>query len=286
MKFCDLHVHSDCSDGMDTPEELVIKAEEAGLSALALTDHNTVRGLPQFLSAAKDTGVEAIPGIEISTEQEGRELHLVGLFIEKEAYATITHRLAPYLAKKEESNRSLAEKLNRYLAPRGAYLDYEGLKRENRTEVLNRAHFAHKLLTMGIVTSTAEAFATLLAKDGGYYYEAEKIAFAEAVALLLACRAIPVLAHPFLDMTYEELKAFLPMAKSFGLVGMETDYTKFDAETVEKAKALADANGLLRSGGSDYHGARKKGVLLGRGYGDLAVPYGYLEKLKEAKASL
>ena len=286
MKFCDLHVHSDCSDGMDTPEELVIKAKEAGLSALALTDHNTVKGLSRFLAAAKESGVEAIPGIEISTEHEGRELHLVGLFVEEAYYEKISKTLTPYLAKKEESNRSLCEKLNGFLAPKGLWIDYEALKRENETDTLNRAHFAYKLYEMGVISSTAEGFETLLSKDGGYYYEAEKIEFAEAVALLRSCKAVPILAHPFLDRSYEELKVFLPLAKSFGLVGMETDYTKFDEETTARAKVLADENGLLHSGGSDYHGARKKGVLLGKGYGSLAVPYDYLEKLKEAKETL
>lgn len=122
--FCDLHTHSTFSDGTDTPTELIKKAEQVGLSAIALTDHNSISGLSEFLSAAKDSKVIAVPGAEFSTEYEGKELHLVGLFIKEEHYQKVREFCDDVRKSKENSNRKLIENLKQV----GYSVEYEELE--------------------------------------------------------------------------------------------------------------------------------------------------------------
>lgn len=277
--LCDLHTHSTFSDGTLTPARIVAEARAAGLRAVALTDHNTVAGLPEFLDAARGTDVQAIPGVEISTGYCGKELHIVGLFIEPEEYDALTRFLRVISLRKDASNRALVDALCRA----GFQLDYAQIAQEHPGSI-NRAVIASELLRRGFVGSIREAIQTLLSEEHGYYVPPERISPEEAIRFLRSIGAVPVLAHPFISLSEEEIREFLPQAKLWGLAAMETRYPAYSPETARKAARMAREFGLLESGGSDFHGENKPGIRLGTGSGTLSVPYALAEKLARARA--
>jgi len=280
--ICDLHTHSYCSDGTDSPQQLIAAAEEAGLSAVALTDHNCVDGLPEFLRTGAGSPVEAIPGAEFSVDFDGTELHLLGLFIVSSQFSAVTTRMAEALRAKESSNIALAEALNRA----GYHLDYDQIKSASPSGKVNRAHFAQELTNLGYTQTVKEAFDTLLRPEIGYYQEPKRLTVWEMISFIRDIGAVPVLAHPFLNLPAEALWKFLPRAKAQGLAGMETAYSRYTPETTALAERMAREIGLLRSGGSDYHGTRKPDIRLGRGTGTLAVPCEWIEPLRAAAIPL
>ena len=276
MKLCDLHTHSVFSDGTYTPKELLSAAEELGLSAIALCDHNTVDGLPDFLSAAKESAVEAITGAEFSVDYQGKELHLLGLFIPEDCFSQISALMEAVMARKMQSNLDLILALNKA----GYDIDYETIKNATPNHKFNRAHIAAELTRKGYTATIKEAFKNLLSPSAGYYKEPERISVWEMLDFLLKIGAVPVLAHPFLSLSEEELLTFLPMAKAQGLVGMECYYSTYDTQTTEISLALAERFGLKPSGGSDFHGSNKPDIQLGIGKGDLLIPYYWATALK------
>lgn len=274
---CDLHTHSAYSDGTVMPAEIIEQAEKIGLSAVALTDHNTVAGLPSFFEAAKGKNVEAIGGVELSTDFEDMELHVVGLFIKEKHFEAIESLVAELKQRKEESNLLLVQALN----GAGYAIDYEEIKSRTPKKHINRAHFASALLEKGYVQSIPEAFDTLLSKTGGYYTQPKRLDVFETIAFLKKIGCVSVLAHPFQELDEEGVRRFLTLAKPYGLDGMETEYAKYDAETVKKAKAIAKEFNVKESGGSDFHGERRKGTYIGSGQGNLRVPMAFVEKLRK-----
>lgn len=275
-KICDLHTHSNFSDGTLSPSEIIGLAVESGLSAVALCDHNTVNGLPEFLSAAKDKNIEAVPGSEFSVDYNGTELHLLGLYIKPEYFKEIAEMMLDFNKRKEESNVKLINAL--YKA--GYMISYEDIREKFPNAKINRSHIAAELMGKGYIKSIGEAFEKLLAKDGGYYFEPKRATVWEMIDYLKFIGAVPVLAHPFLNLSEEELAEFLPKAKEAGLVGMECYYSLFDEEKTEKAIKLADTYGLKYSGGSDFHGENKPDIQLGSGKGGLKVPFECAVSLK------
>lgn len=263
----DLHTHSTFSDGTYTPEELVCAAFERGLSAIALCDHNSVLGLPRFLNAARERGVTAVPGIEFSVNYHSVELHLLGLFIGSEHFEAITLMMDGWKKKKEECNLLLGYKLAR----NGVHVDIERMIDENPGVVLNRAHIGAELVRLGYVKSVSEAFDKWLSKERGLYIEPERPEAFAMIEYVRSIGAVPVLAHPLLNLTPEELAVFLPKARECGLAGIETFYPLFSEEQTALACRLAEENGLLFSGGSDFHGDNKPDIKLGVGRGSLCV---------------
>lgn len=275
----DLHTHSTYSDGTCTPAELIAQAQQLGLTAVALCDHNTVGGLPEFLAAAQGSGVEAVPGVEFSTEYKGTELHILGLFVPPEHYQTVTELLDDMLAEKERSNRELIQALK----TAGIELDYDALRAENPDGVINRAVIAAEMVRRGYVHSVKEAFSQWLSEKHGYYRPPRRLGSLETIRFIRSIGAVPVLAHPFLDLDEPGLRGFLCDAMESGLDGMETLYPKFDAATTELARQIAGEYGLLESGGSDFHGENKPDIQMGTGRGDLCVPEEILVELKTRK---
>lgn len=273
---CDLHTHSVFSDGTYTPEELINEAIRMGLSAIALCDHNTIDGLPDFIKAAKGKPIDAICGAEFSVDYEGIELHLLGLFLEEKYFDAISDLMKAYIARKEQSNIDLVATL----AQDGYILDYNKMKEKSLTGNINRAHIAAALTEAGYTESIKQAFQKLLAPEIGYYKEPQRITVWEMLTFLQSIHAVPVLAHPFLTLTESELLRFLPKAKECGLVGMETAYSTYDKATTALATSIAENFGLLHSGGSDFHGTNKPHIKLGVGMGDLFVPSGWSNLLK------
>lgn len=276
--YCDLHTHSIFSDGTDTPEALIGQAEALGLGAVALTDHNSVAGLPRFLAAAKGSSVTAVPGIEFSTGYENGELHILALFVKPEDYEAIKALVALPDRRKRESNLALAAGLN----AAGYRIDYAALEASTPGGKVNRAHFAAELHRLGYVSSRDEAFNTLLKPGGPFYRPPERLGALETIRFIRSIGAVSVLAHPWLNRkTREALEGFLSEAVPVGLDGMEVRYSKFSREQSNLALEIGQAYGLLPSGGSDYHGENKPEIALGTGRGDLAVPMEYYEKLRE-----
>jgi len=276
-QYCDLHTHSCYSDGTCTPEEIVDIAVDLGLSAVALTDHNTVAGLPEFLTAAEGKPIQAVPGVEISTAYGETELHIVGLFLKEETFGELTALLDAFNQKKEESNRNLILALKQA----GYALDYDEIRHSHQDGTVNRATIAAVLLEKGYVQSIQEAFQGLLSKKSGYYIPPERLSAFEAIALLRRLGALPVLAHPFLNLKTEEaLRGFLREAVPHGLAAMETMYPSFTPEATALARSIAREFGLRESGGSDFHGETKPHISLGTGNGTLAAPAEFVEKLK------
>lgn len=274
-KYCDLHTHSCFSDGTYTPRELLEAADEIGLSAIVLCDHNTVAGLDDFVEASKDFAVEAIPGIELSTEWCGKELHIIGMYINPSHYEKIGALVEDMRREKEKSYRACIASLN----AAGYDLDYDELT--SRTEGgINRAHIAAELVRLGYVESAKEAFAGLISKSGGHYNAPKYLPALEAIEFLKSIGAVVVWAHPYLSLKADEVREFLPLAKEAGLDAMETLYSKYSEETTETARKTAAKFGILESGGSDFHGPIKPDIALGVGRGNLAVPHEFVQKIK------
>ncbi len=275
-KHCDLHVHSWYSDGTCSPAQLLDEAEKIGLSAIALTDHNTVDGLSSFLEAAQGRGVEAVPGIEFSVDYMGIELHLLGLYIRPQHYWQLTAMLDDDKRRKEQSNIDLAKALNRA----GYKVDYEKIKAGTNEGFVNRAHFASQLVELGYAESVRDAFSRLLHPSAGYYVAPQRQNVFDIIRYFKSIGSAAVLAHPFLQLDEAALRGFLLQAVPAGLDGMETLYPRYNDQTTALAQKIADEFGILPSGGSDFHGANKPDISLGCGTGDLAVPASYLEAIR------
>lgn len=275
-KLCDLHTHSIFSDGTFTPSEIIDSAINIGLSAVALCDHNTVDGLPEFLNASKGKEIEAIPGAEFSVDYNGTELHLLGLYISPNHFSEVSDLMQEGNERKETSNIALVASLGRA----GYDISYEKIKAKSPNGKINRAHIAAELTEKGYTTSIKEAFDTLLSTKAGHYVEPKRITVWEMLNFLKSIGAIPVLAHPFLNLPEEKLMHFLPVAKEAGLLGMECYYSLYDDRTTQKSISFADKFSLNYSGGSDFHGANKPDIALGFGKGNLHIPYIWVQELK------
>lgn len=277
--FCDLHTHSVFSDGTDTPAQLLDRAEGLGLAAIALTDHNTVAGLQGFLAAAEGRDIWAIPGTEFSTDWQGTELHILGLFLKPEDFPKITAVLDDYTRRKDRSNAELVEKLNRA----GYAVSYEKIKAATPNGQVNRAIIAAELTAQGYTSSIQAAFKELLSPKHGYYTPPTRPDPCEIIRFISSLGAVAVLAHPFLNLEEDALRAFLAEAVPAGLAAMEVSYSTYDGETSRKAMEIAGEHGLLPSGGSDYHGGNKPHIAMGTGMGDLGIPIQWAKDLLGAK---
>lgn len=277
QRICDLHTHSYYSDGTYSPAQLLAAAETAGLAAVALCDHNTVAGLPDFLEAAKGSSVEAVPGIEFSTDWQGTELHVLALFVQPRYFSAITHLMEEGQRRKEESNIALVESLRQA----GLDITYSEIKAGTQNGFVNRAHIAAALTEKGYTGSIKEAFKQYLNPSAGFYVPPRRLTALEAIRFIKSIGAVAVLAHPFLNLDEPELREFLKAAVPCGLDGMEVLYPLFDGEQTRAAGSIAREYGLLASGGSDFHGANKPDIHIGVGKGELRVPLAYLERLRD-----
>lgn len=288
MRPVDLHVHSNRSDGTFSPTELVDYAMEKGLAAFALTDHDTVDGLDEALSYAEQlrgtlppekvqSVPEVIPGIEFSTEYQGRDVHIVGLYID---YHNACFQ--KYLQDFVDSRISRNRKMCALLQEAGIHISYELLLAEFPNAVITRAHYAKFLLNHNYTKSMKEAFDRYIGDHCPYYVPREKVTPGQAVGLILQAGGIPILAHPILyHLSDERLETLVARLKDAGLMGIEAIYSTYNTAEERQIRRLASAYGLAVSGGSDFHGENKPGLDLAVGYGKLFVPYSILETLKE-----
>lgn len=274
----DLHVHSTESDGTLTPVELIQIAKEKNLAAIALTDHDTVSGLPIARLTAKKLGLEFVPGIELSTDYNGTEVHILGYYIDDEN-PSFLHNLNHFRVNREERNRKMTEKLQNV----GFSFTYEDLQTAYPTSVITRAHFAQYLTEHGMVRDRDTVFRKYLGNDCSCYVPREKITPFEAIDLIHSGGGLAYFAHPILcHMNCDRLDAFVKTLKEHGLTGLEAVYSTYTSGDEKTIRRLAAKYDLLISGGSDFHGANKPYIQLGYGKGSLHIPYVCLQQMKQA----
>ena len=276
MKTIDLHVHTTASDGTASPAEAVKLAKVAGLSAIAITDHDTVSGYAEAAEAGEALGVEVIPGIEISTKY-GRAVHILGYYIDPDS-----DKLAPVLEwvvrDRDERNRKMAE----LMAADGLPVSYEEMHRRFGA-VIGRPHFAEVLVELGLAKDVRDAFDRYVEKGQKYYLPRNFLSIERSVEIIREAGGIPVLAHPFqYKLDDAGLRELIEHCMESGLKGIECRYSGYSTEQSKYLGRLAEEYGLIKTGGSDFHGENKKHISIGTGTGALEVPYQYLEKLREA----
>ncbi len=281
MKYIDLHVHSVCSDGTCTPEELVDLAIDHELVAFALTDHDTVAGVGRAMEAAKDRQIQVIPGVELSCEYKispsrKKEIHILGYNLDWNQQK-LRDTLEDVAKERDDRNRKMCENLKRGGFP----IDYESLVKRFGNTILTRAHFARFLLEKGAIPSIDSAFKKILAQDGPYFVMRKYLTPKKGVDLIKEAGGIPVLAHPLLyKMSVTELHNLLTELKCYGLKGIEAMYSRNRGNDEAFVRKLADEYGLFITGGTDFHGANKPDLDIGTGEGNLRVPVMLLENLK------
>lgn len=242
----DLHVHTTASDGTDTPQQLVARAAQLGLGAVAITDHDTVEGIEPALRAARDYGIQVVPGIELGTEISGREVHLLGYFIDyRQPY--FLEQLADFQQRRLIRVRKMARKLNELGFPvtMDRVLEIAG------GGAVGRPHLARALMELGAVNSVEEAFEKWLGQGRPAYVPRFKYTPREGVRLLRCAGGVPVFAHPVLAGMDE----LIPALVQEGLLGLEVYYPAHDAGDVQRYLGYCRRYNLLPTGGSDYHGA-------------------------------
>lgn len=264
----DLHVHSNKSDGTFTPSELVTMAIKKNLTALALTDHDTTDGLEELANAAAGKPLAVVPGIELSTEYEGKDIHIVGLFIDPTQSDFRAH-LKAFVKSRDDRNRKMCANLQEAGIP----ISYEALQEANPGSVITRAHYGTWLLEHGVVSSVADAFSKYLGDHTPYFVPREKVTPQQAVSLTQKAGGLAILAHPILyRMSRERLDILVRCLKEVGLTGIEAIYATYNSREENQIRQLASRYDLLLSGGSDFHGFAKPKLELGTGYGHLCVP--------------
>jgi len=273
----DLHTHSTASDGTFSPRELVFLAKKVGLKALALTDHDTIDGLPEAYQTAKEEGLPFLCGVEISVKFDGPgHFHLLGYFLEPpEELKEVLDKLKTARA---ERNKKMVEKLREL----GIDITLEELKSLASGEI-GRPHFAYLLVKKGYVRSIEEAFERYLKKGAPAYYPKALLTEEEAISAIKKAKGIPVLAHPItLKLSDEALKSYLIRLKELGLMGVEVYYSEHTKEYTKFLERLADELALIKTGGSDFHGQNKPDIKLGLGFGNLRIPDECYHELKKA----
>lgn len=279
MKTIDLHTHSTASDGTYTPTELIAYAAEKGLAAIALTDHDTLDGIPEARKAALQYGIYLINGAEFSTMYDKISLHIVGLFLPEDA-AEIKNKLEYMKNARENRNIKMLENLQNI----GLDITMSELKNSFPDSVISRAHIAQLLQQKGYVGSKNEAFDRYIGSHCKAYVEKESLSPSETIKLIKNAGGVAVWAHPVLcrvnDSLLEKITSEL---KNDGLDAIEVYYPSYTEAEKKFIKHLAKKYSLAHSGGSDFHGDIKPGLDLGTGYGKLQVPYDILEELEKLR---
>jgi len=272
MPFVDLHLHTNFSDGTLSPAELVKQAKEVDLSAIAVVDHDTVSGIDLSLEAGEKLGVEVLPGIELTVENQGREIHLLGYLIDHQS-----QKLKDQLVILRQNRIERIHKITLKLKKLGLNLEPEAVFKISQKGSPGRLHIARAMAAEGLVSSTYEAFHKYIGDKGPAYVAGFRLSPAEGIGLIRAVSGIPVLAHPYAVGD----DAMIPKLVDLGLMGLEVYYSEHSPAQTSNYLKLAQKFGLLLTGGSDFHGASKPDTKMGA----IKIPYTLVEKLKEAKAN-
>ena len=277
MKKIDLHIHTTASDGSFTPSEIVKMAFDDGLAAIAISDHDTVSGYEEAREAGLKLGIPVVPGIEISTKYGG-PIHILGYYIDVHS-----EKLRPVLDWMIHDRDERNEKMAELMAADGLPVSYEKMK-QRFGEAIGRPHFARILVELGLARNTRDAFDRYVEKGQKYYLPRNFLSIERSVEIIREAGGVPVLAHPFQYRRDDAgLRDIIDHCMEYGLMGMECRYSGYSEEQSNYLEALADEYGLIKTGGSDFHGISKPEIKLGEGkHGSLNVPFEFYEKLREA----
>lgn len=255
-------------------------AAAAGLTAVALTDHDTLEGVDEAREEAERQSVELVPGVELACEWDRGGMHIVVLFLEP-GNGPLQDRLKDFRASRERRNRAVAERLKAI----GVVIDYAEVLEEAGGGAVGRPHFAAVMMRKGYVPDISSAFRSYLGVGAPAYAPRRLLRAGEAIELARRSGGVPVLAHPHtlrLDTSKEYAAEYRRLAR-YGLVGVECYYGEYDPGTRLDLERSVRSFGLLPSGGSDFHGRYKPGLRVGTGRGDLVVPDGVLDDLRQAR---
>ncbi|MHB8171842.1 MAG: PHP domain-containing protein [Thermincolia bacterium] len=274
----DLHVHTTASDGTLTPWEVVALAREKGLAAVAITDHDTIDGVREALEAGSQLGLEVIPGVEISVDHNGGEMHILGYYVNLQS-TYLLEQLQLLQDYRNQRNPKMVARLNQL----GLKVTLEELEGEAGGKVIGRPHLASLLMKKGYVRTKQEAFDMYLATGKPAYFKKEKLTPVEGIELVTKAGGIPVLAHPkYLKEAIkpQRLAQMVEELKGFGLKGIEAYYSYHTQADTDFFLELARKLDLVVTGGTDFHGANKPDISLGTGEGSLQIPDELLKGLK------
>ncbi len=265
----DLHTHTRCSDGALAPAELVALAARKGLSAVAITDHDTVEGNAEAVAAGKNASIAVVPGVEISTQWTGVTFHLLGLGLDRTT--PLVEERFRFLA---DSRRERTPRMLQKLRELGIEVDPKEVAREAGGGVVGRPHLARVLVRMGAASSVQDAFDRFLGRGKAAYVDKARLSPTDACAVIRDAGGAVVLAHPGLVEQDRPglLPALLDHLLPLGLDGLEAYYSRHSPTQSRRYRQLARERGLIVTGGSDFHDGRDGGPDLGSGLGDLRVP--------------
>lgn len=282
MLCIDLHTHTQVSDGTDSPGELVRRAKAIGLHALAITDHDTIAGLPEAQQEGAALGIEVIRGCEISARGDDTEMHILGLWLPEDA-TVLEQTLADLRAHRDTRNVVIVEKLQAL----GLDVSYEEVLEASRGEAVGRPHIATVLINKGFATDWQDAFVRYLGYKGKAFAPKEILGPEEAVSLLAGMGATVSLAHPCLSMhSRDAIEQLVRRLKEHGLTAIEAYHSDQSQAEQRFCVDIAARYGLALTGGSDYHGTAKPRISLGTGHGSLRVPLFVLDGLKALRRRL
>jgi len=273
----DLHTHSTASDGKLSPSELMRHAHAMGIEVIALTDHDTLSGLEEASAEASQLGIELIPGVEISAENDPGTLHMLGYFVDP-SDAELVDTLSWLRGGRDDRNHMILAKLDELGCP----LPWAEVEALAGGDSMGRPHIATAMLNRGYVATFKEAFDRYLGKGAAAYTDREKMTPQLSIERIRCAGGLPVLAHPqTLSLTEDELSDLLSRLASMGLVGVEAYYYSHSAEETALYCSLADKYGLIVTGGSDFHGPGMLETRLGVGVGNLNIPRSVVDDLKQ-----
>jgi 3',5'-nucleoside bisphosphate phosphatase len=279
QKVADLHVHTNISDGTFSPSKAVKYAKAQGLDAIAITDHDTCDAISEATSAAKDINIEIIPGVELTAEIDGSEIHILGYFVDWQDILFIK-KLKEFCKVREERAKEILKKLEK----EGIDLKYEELKEVAGpgTGSMGRLHIANLLYKKGKIACVRDAFAKYIGENSPSYVKKFKLSPGEASDIIKNAGGVSVLAHPkTINTKKKSLEDILKIMIDGGIQGIEAYHSDHNKKDVSEFKKLAEKYNLLITGGSDCHGLGKKHVLLGK----VKIPYELVEKLRDASRS-
>lgn len=279
MKRIDLHVHTTHSDGTLTPAETVSLASSLGLAAIAITDHDNISGYPEAKQKGDQLGVEVISGIELSTAYKG-SVHLLGYCMDP-SHPDLCQTVQEIIEERDIRNRKIVSLMQKDHIP----VSYEEMQ-HRFGEAIGRPHFARILMDYSLASSVTDAFRNLLSRGQHYWVPRKTLDLPRCIQLILKAGGIPVLAHPF-EYKYEEksLPELIETCIDAGLQGIECRHSSHTPGQMAYLERLADEYGLVKTGGSDFHGTIKPDIQLGSGKGLVSVPSFWLDELKKRKPS-
>ena len=277
MDLIDLHVHSNASDGSFTPSQVADLAIDAGLKAIALTDHDTIDGIAEIIDYTKDRQLEVVPGIELSCYYQNREVHILGFYVD---YKNPELDRELKVLKKAREGRNI--KMVELMQKDGLNVTMEKLLHGNPDSVITRAHFARVLVEEGICKDKDTAFRKYIGIGCKYYLPKPQVTCETAMNILTKYSKASFLAHPLLyHLGYSQIEELLVYLKSLGLKGLEAYHSSNNAYESDRLRQIAASLDLKISGGSDFHGIIKPNIRLGAGRGNMRVHYKLLEDIKK-----